>query len=69
MIISVLVHYEREPLLEIINGSSSSPLDTHCKTISILSELVDRELVASRYLVVPPEPLKMANACLRPACR
>lgn len=47
VIISALVHCEPEPLLALTNGSSSPSLDSHYKTVSVLSELVDRELVAT----------------------
>lgn len=47
VIISALVHCEPEPLLAMTNGSSSPPLDSHFRTVSVLSELVDRELVAT----------------------
>ncbi|CAN7938539.1 unnamed protein product [Ixodes hexagonus] len=49
VIISALVHCEPEPLLALgSNGSSSSLADgSHYKMVSVLSELVDRELVAT----------------------
>lgn len=47
VIISALVHCEPEPLLAMTNGSSSPSLDTHYTTVSVLSDLVDRELVAT----------------------
>lgn len=47
VIISALVHCEPEPLLAMTNGSSSPSLDSHYKMVSVLSELVDRELVAT----------------------
>ncbi|KAL3206286.1 hypothetical protein MRX96_040146 [Rhipicephalus microplus] len=47
VIISALVHCEPEPLLAMTNGSSSPSLESHYTTVSVLSELVDRELVAT----------------------
>lgn len=50
MIISALVHCEPEPLLALnSSGCNQSPSlgDSQYKTVSVLSELVDRELVAT----------------------